>query len=76
MSRPVCETNFQGELSTNYSGTYGGSHGASAAGGLAAKPKIFVFVTYYRSDFLLELMFDTSCTHFEAAKVMTVASVT
>jgi hypothetical protein len=49
-SRAVCETKFQGELSTSFWGGYSERHRAAAAGGLAAQPNFLV--TSYRSVFL------------------------
>jgi hypothetical protein len=71
---PVCETNFQGELSTSFSGGYWEGHRAAAVGGLW-RNRIFL-ITW---PFAFPLEFDVwgrLCTHCGVAKVMTFAPVT
>jgi hypothetical protein len=68
---PVCETKFQGELSTSFWGGYSERHRAAAIG------EIFFLGYFVSISFPIEFdVWGRLCTHFEAAKVMTFPPIT
>ena len=72
----VCKTNFEGEMSTTY---LGGGEGGCAQRPPEALRRSRIFFLGYLVAISFPIEFDVwgrLCTHFEAAKVMTFASVT